>query len=331
MSLTGGQKSALLIIALGEEVASKLYSHLTDSELEDLTMQIANIGTVDNELFNEVFEDFYETIIAEKYISEGGVDYARELLEKALGADKADSVVHKLSTFLQVTPFDFIRRSDPSNLANFLRNEHPQTIALVMAYLKPYQAAQVLGSLPLNVRTDVIRRIALMDRTSPEVIREVERILEKNLSSVMTQELTTAGGVNSVVEILNNVDRSSEKSILESMEKDDPDLATEIKNKMFVFEDITQLDDRSIQQVLREVDTKELSLALKGVSEEVQQKVLKNMSKRAADMLAEDMEFMGPVRLKDVEASQQRIVRVIRSLEDAGEIIIARGETQMIG
>ncbi|MCD6218008.1 flagellar motor switch protein FliG [bacterium] len=330
MALTGGQKAALFMIALGEEIAASVYPHLVDSEIEDLTMQIANIGKVESDAFDEVFEDFYQTVIAEKYITEGGVDYARELLEKSLGADRADEVVHKLSTFLQVTPFDFIRRTDSSNLANFLRNEHPQTIALVLAYLRPAQSSMVISQLTPKIQTDVTRRIALMDRTSPEVIREVEHVLEKNLSSVMSQEMTQAGGVESVVQILSNVDRSTEKSILENIEKEDADLAAEIKNKMFVFEDIVTLDDRSIQQVLREIDTKELSLALKGVAEEVQSKILGNLSKRAAEMLKEDMEFMGPVRLKDVEAGQQRIVKVIRSLEDAGEIIIARGETEMI-
>lgn len=330
MALTGGQKAALFMIALGEEIATSVYPHLVDSEIEDLTMQIANIGKVESDAFNEVFEDFYQTVIAEKYIAEGGVDYARALLEKSLGADRADEVVHKLSTFLQVTPFDFIRRTDSSNLSNFLRNEHPQTIALVLAYLRPSQSSMVIAQLAPKIQTDVTRRIALMDRTSPEVIREVERVLEKNLSSVMSQEMAQAGGVESVVQILSNVDRSTEKSILENIEKEDADLAAEIKNKMFVFEDIVSLDDRSIQQVLREIDTKELSLALKGVADEVQHKILSNLSKRAAEMLKEDMEFMGPVRLKDVEAGQQRIVKVIRALEDAGDIIIARGETEMI-
>jgi len=328
--LTGGQKAALFVIALGEEVSAQLYPHLTESEIEDLTMQIANIGKVSSESIDSIYEDFYQTLLAEKYVSEGGVDYAREILEKALGADKAEEVVQKLSTFLQVTPFDFIRRTDPANLLNFLQNEHPQTIALVLAYLKPNQAATVLSRLPAATQVEVTRRISLMDRTSPDIIREVERILEKNLSTVMTQEMTSAGGVSSMVEILNHVDRATEKTILETLEKDDAELAAEIKNMMFVFEDIITLDDRSIQQVLREVDSKELSLALKGVSEEVSSKIFKNMSKRAAAMLQEDMEFMGPVRLKDVEGAQQRIVNVIRALEDAGEIVIARGETEMI-
>jgi flagellar motor switch protein FliG len=328
--LTGGQKAALFVIALGEEVSAQLYPHLSESEIEDLTMQIANIGKVSSDSIDSIYEDFYQTILAEKYVSEGGVDYAREILEKALGPEKAEEVVQKLSTFLQVTPFDFIRRTDPANLLNFLQNEHPQTIALVLAYLKPNQAAAVLSRLPAYTQVEVTRRISLMDRTSPDIIREVERILEKNLSSIMTQEMTTAGGVNSMVEILNHVDRSTEKTILETLEKEDGELAAEIKNMMFVFEDIITLDDRSIQQVLREVDTKELSLALKGVSDEVSTKIFKNMSKRAASMLQEDMEFMGPVRLKDVEGAQQRIVNVIRALEDAGEIVIARGETEMV-
>jgi len=328
--LTGGQKAALFMIALGNDISAMVYPHLTENEIEELTMQIANIGKVSSDSVDFVFEDFYQTIVAEKYVTEGGVDYARGILEKALGADKAEQVVQKLSTFLQVTPFDFIRRSDPSNLLNFLQNEHPQTIALVLAYLRPNQAATVLSRLPALIQVEVTRRISLMDRTSPEVIREVERILEKNLSSVMSQEMASAGGVSSIVEILNHVDRATEKTILETLEKDDAELAAQIKNMMFVFEDIINLDDRSIQQVLREVDTKELSLALKGVSEEVSQKIFKNMSKRAAAMLQEDMEYMGPVRLKDVEAAQQRIVNVIRALEDAGEIIIARGETEMV-
>jgi flagellar motor switch protein FliG len=328
--LTGGQKAALFVIALGEEVSAQLYPHLTESEIEDLTMQIANIGKVSSDSIDSIYEDFYQTILAEKYVSEGGVEYAREILEKALGPEKAEEVVQKLSTFLQVTPFDFIRRTDPANLLNFLQNEHPQTIALVLAYLKPNQAAAVLARLPAYTQVEVTRRVSLMDRTSPDIIREVERILEKNLSSVMTQEMTSAGGVNSMVEILNHVDRSTEKTILETLEKEDSDLAAQIKNMMFVFEDIITLDDRSIQQVLREVDSKELSLALKGVSEEVSAKIFKNMSKRAAAMLGEDMEYMGPVRLKDVEGAQQRIVNVIRALEDAGEIVIARGETEMV-
>ena len=318
------------MIALGEDIASEIYPHLNETEIEDLTMQIANVGKVQSETFDEVFNDFYNIIIAEKYITEGGVDYARDILEKALGSDKADDVVNKLSTFLQVTPFDFIRRADASNLTNFLRNEHPQTIALVLAYIKPSQASNVLALLDPGIQVDVARRIALMDTSSPDIIREVERVLEKHLSAVMNQEVTQAGGVSSLVEILNNVDRGTEKGILESLEKEDSELAAEIKNKMFVFEDVIQLDDRSIQQVLREVDTKELSLALKGVPELVKEKILGNLSKRAADMLREDMEFMGPVRIKDVEGAQQRIVKIIRALEDAGEVVIARGETEMV-
>ena len=255
----------------------------------------------------------------------GGVDYARSVLEEALGEARADEVVQRLSTFLQVHPFDFVRRTDPQAISNFIINEHPQTIALVMAYLEPNQASDLISSLEPEKQAEVALRLALLDRTSPEVIREIERVMEKNLSAIISQEFSSAGGVGSLVDILNKVDRGTEKAILEALGDRDPELAEQIKNLMFVFEDITHLDDRSVQQVLREVDTKELSLALKGVSEEVANKVFRNMSKRASSMLQEEMEFMGPVRLKDVEGAQQRIVNIIRQLEDQGDIIIAKG------
>jgi flagellar motor switch protein FliG len=242
-----------------------------------------------------------------------------------LGDEKANEVLQRLSTFLQVKPFDLIRKTDASSLINFIHHEHAQTIALILSYLDPVKGAQVIQALEPAKQVDVARRMALMDQTSPEVIREIERVLEKNLSSLLNQEFSQAGGVPVLVDILNKVDRATEKAILEKLEEEDPGLAEEVKNRMFIFEDIVHLNDRAIQQVLKEVDTKELSLALKGVSEEVMNKILKNLSKRAGAMLVEDMEFMGPVRLKDVEGAQQRIVNVIRSLEEAGEIVIVRG------
>ncbi len=321
----GGQKAAILVIALGEEVAAKIYPHMSDEEIEDITMELANIGKIDNEDIDDVLQEFYEIGVAQNYISSGGGEYARTVLAKAIGEEKAEDVLKRLSTFLQVKPFDLIRKTDASSLINFIHNEHPQTIALILSYLDPSKAAQVVQSLEVEKQVDVVKRMALMDQTSPEVIREIERVLEKNLSSLLSQEFSQAGGVPALVDILNRVDRATEKAILEKLEEDDPDLAEEIKNRMFVFEDIVHLNDRAIQQVLKEVDTKELSLALKGVTEEVLNKILKNLSKRAGAMLVEDMEFMGPVRLKDVESSQQRIVNVIRSLEEAGEIVIIRG------
>jgi len=321
----GGQKAAILVIALGEEVAAKIYPHMNDEEIEDITMELANIGRVDSEDIDDVLQEFYEIGVAQNYISSGGVEYARSVLAKAVGDEKAGDVLNRLSTFLQVKPFDLIRKTDASSLINFIHHEHPQTIALIISYLDAGKAAQVVQALEPDKQVDVAKRMALLDQTSPEVIREIERVLEKNLSSLLSQEFSQAGGVPALVDILNRVDRATEKAILEKLEEDDPELAEEVKNRMFVFEDIIHLNDRAIQQVLKEVDTKELSLALKGVSEEVLNKITKNLSKRAGAMLVEDMEFMGPVRLKDVESSQQRIVNVIRSLEEAGEIVIVRG------
>lgn len=311
--------------ALGKDSAAEIYKYLTDSEVEIITMELANIGKIDSDLIDDVYRDFHEIGVAQQYITMGGVDYARSVLEEALGSARAEEVVQRLSTFLQVSPFDFVRRTDPQAITNFIINEHPQTIALVMAYLETNQASMLLSALDAEKQAEVAMRLALLDRTSPEVIREIERVMEKNLSAILSQEFSSAGGVQSLVEVLNKVDRGTEKAILEALGDRDPELAEQVKNMMFVFEDIIHLDDRSVQQVLREVDTKELSLALKGVSEEVATKVFKNMSKRAASMLQEEMEFMGPVRLKDVETAQQRIVNIIRQLEDQGDIIIVKG------
>ncbi|MCI6752919.1 MAG: flagellar motor switch protein FliG, partial [Selenomonas bovis] len=273
-----------------------------------------------------VISEFYQMAMAKDYISTGGLEYAQNVLEKALGAEKAMDIINRLTTSLQVRPFDFLRKTDPSQLMNFIQNEHPQTIALIMAYLEPDQAATVLSSLPPDQQADVAKRIAVMDRTSPDVIREVERVLERKLSSLVTQDFTSAGGVKSIVEVLNRVDRTTEKSIIENLEVDNPELAEDIKRLMFVFEDIVMLDDRSLQLVLRQVDTKDLSLALKATPKEVADKVYKNMSSRAADMLKEEIEFMGPVKIRDVEEAQQKVVNVIRTMEDKGEIVISRGK-----
>ncbi len=323
--LTGKQKAAILLISLGPEVSAQIFKHLKDEEIEQLTLEIANIGKVKKEDKEGIISEFHDLLVAKEFISSGGIDYAKEILEKALGNQKAIDIINRLTATLQVKPFDFIRKTDPSQLLNFIQSEHPQTIALIIAYLAPDQAAAILSALPPERQADVARRIAIMDRTSPEVIREVERLLERKLSAVVSEDFTSAGGLQNIVEILNRVDRTTEKTIMESLEIQDPEMAEEIKRLMFVFEDIVQLDDRAIQQVLREVDSKDLALALKGASEEVSAKVQRNMSKRAADMLKEEIEYMGPVRLRDVEDAQQRIVNIIRKLEEAGEIIVARG------
>ncbi|HEY8349802.1 MAG TPA: flagellar motor switch protein FliG [Clostridia bacterium] len=322
---TGREKAAMLLISLGPERSAEIFKHLKEEEIEQLTLEIANIRTVTPEEKEKVLEEFYQICLAQEYIAEGGISYAKEILEKALGTQKALDVINKLTVSLQVRPFEFVRKADPAQLLNFIQKEHPQTIALILAYLKPQQAAVVLASLPQDKQADVARRIAVMDRTSPEVIKEVERILEKNLSSLVTEDFTAAGGVQAIVNILNTVDRGTEKYIMETLEIEDTDLAEEIRKRMFVFEDILTLDNRSIQRFLREVDNNLLAVALKGATEEVQKVIYSNMSKRLAEMIREDIEYMGPVRLKDVEEAQQKIVNIIRKLEDAGEIIISRG------
>ena len=330
-SLNGRQKAAIFLVSLGSDVSSEVMKHLREDEVETLTFEIARLETVDAEYKDAVLEEFQQLMAAQNFITTGGIDYARELLEKSLGSQKAIDIINRLTSSLQVRPFDFIRRTDPAHLLNFIQQEYPQIIALILAYLEPGKAAVILQNLPEEIQPEVSKRLATMDRTSPDVLREVERVLEKKLSTLSSEDYTAAGGVESIVEILNLVDRSSEKAIIESLEEDDPDLAEEIKKRMFVFEDIVMLDDRAIQKVLREVDTQELSKALKSVDTEVQDKIFRNMSKRAASMLKEDMEFMGPVRLKDVEEAQQKIVSTIRRLEDSGEIVIARsGEDELV-
>jgi len=321
----GKTKAAMLLISLGPEKSAEIFKHLKEEEIEQLTLEIANIRTVTPEDKERILEEFYQICLAQEYIAEGGIGYAKEILEKALGTQKALEVINKLTVSLQVRPFDFVRKADATQLLNFIQNEHPQTIALILAYLKPQQSSVVLSALPQDKQADVARRIATMDRTSPEVIKEVERVLEKKLSSLVTEDFTAAGGVQSIVDILNNVDRGTEKYIMETLEIEDTDLAEEIKKRMFVFEDVLTLDNRSIQRFLREVDNSQLAIALKGSTEEVQKLIFGNMSKRLAEMIKEDIEFMGPVRLKDVEEAQQKIVTVIRKLEDAGEIVISRG------
>lgn len=323
--LSGIQKAAILLITLGPEKASEIFKHLKEEEIEQLTLEIANTRSVTPSQKEEVLNEFYEICLAQQYIAEGGIGYAKDLLKKALGEDKAKEVLGKLTASLQVRPFEFIRKTDASQILNFIQDEHPQTIALILSYLSPTQASGIISSLTPDKQTDVAKRIAQMDRTSPDVIKEVENILEQKLASLVNQDYTIVGGVDSIVEILNTVDRGTEKYIMENLEIEEPELADEIRKKMFVFEDILMLDDRSIQRVLREIENSELAVALKGANEEVQALIFNNMSTRLAAMIKEDMEFMGPVRLKDVEEAQQKIVNVIRKLEDSAEIIISRG------
>lgn len=324
-NLSGLQKAAILLISLGPEKSSAVFKHLKEEEIEDLTLEIANTRSISPQIKEAVINDFYEICLAQQYIAEGGIGYAKELLENALGADKAYEVIGKLTASLQVKPFEFVRKTDATQLLSFIQDEHPQTIALILSYLSATQAATIISALPPESQADVAKRIATMDRTSPDVIKEVERVLESKLANLVNQEYASIGGVDQVVEILNTTDRGTEKHIMEILEIEDPELADEIRKKMFVFEDILLLDDRSIQRVLRDVDNADLGLALKGANEEVQNSIFNNLSKRLAQMIKEDMEFMGPVRMKDVEEAQQKIVNIIRKLEDSGEIVISRG------
>ena len=323
--INGLQKAAILLIALGPERSAGIFKHLKEDEIEELTLEIANTRNVTPQLKEEVINEFYEVCLAQQYIAEGGITYAKELLEKAMGTEKAMEVIGKLTASLQVKPFEFVRKTDASQLLNFIQDEHPQTIALILSYLSAAQSALIISALPPDRQADVARRIAVMDRTSPDIIKEVERVLETKLASLVNQDYTIIGGVDAVVEILNTVDRGTEKHIMETLEIEEPELADEIRKKMFVFEDILLLDDRAIQRVLRDVANDDLAIALKSANEQVQNAIFNNMSKRLAIMIKEDMDFMGPVRMKDVEEAQQKIVNIIRKLEDAGEIIISRG------
>ena len=330
-TLTGKTKAAIFIVTVGPEVSSEIFKYLKEEEIEQLTFEIARLDKVDPTEKEKVLSEFQELMMAQEFITTGGIDYAREVLEKAVGTQKAIDIINKLTSSLQVRPFDFVRRTDPSHLINFIQQEHPQTIALILSYLESKKSATILSSIEPEKRADVARRIATMDRTTPDTLREVERVLERKISTIASEDFTMAGGIDTIVEILNNVDRSTEKSIMEILEEEDSELAEEIKKKMFVFEDIVMLDDKSVQRVLREVDHQDLAKALKAVDPEVQEKIFRNMSKRASQTLKEDMEYMGPLRVKEVEESQQKIVGIIRKLEDQGEIVIARsGEDEII-
>jgi flagellar motor switch protein FliG len=324
-AMKGKQKAAILLISLGPEVSAQVFKHLEEQEIEQLTFEIAKVRRVNAEDKDQVIDEFHQMVLANDYITQGGINYAKEILEKALGSQRANEVISRLTSTLQIKPFDFARKADPTQIFNFIQHENTQMIALILSYLDSEKASMILSSLPPERQVDVARRIALMDRTSPEVIRQVETVLEQKLSATTSQDYTMAGGIETMVNILNGVDRTTEKLILETLEIQDAELAEEIKKRMFIFEDIVKLDNRSIQRVIRDIDNQDLLLAMKASSQEVKDAVFRNMSKRITETLKEEMEFMGPVRLRDVEEAQGRIVAVIRKLEDNGEIIISRG------
>ena len=293
-------------------------------------MEIANLQQVNKETKDEVIEEFYELMQAHDYISSGGISYAKEILQEAFSQEKAENILERLSSSLQVRPFDDLRKVESSQIINLIQDEHPQTIALILCYLNPGQAATVISGLSQNIQTEVAERIAQMETTSPDIIKNVEKVIENKISSIVTSEYTAVGGIESIVDILKQSNRGTEKNILQNMEEVNEDLAEEIRQKLFVFEDIVLLRDSAVQLVLREISTDDLALALKTVDDEVKEKIFSNMSQRAEGMLKEDIEYMGPVQLRNVEEAQQRIVNVIMDLEEKGEIVIAQGEEQIV-
>ncbi len=329
--LNGVQKAAILLIALGSDLSSRvLKQDFQEAEIEQITHEISNMIKVPVEVRNAVIDEFMELQRARNYLMHGGLNYAKELLEKAVGHTKATEILNKLTIDMKAIPFSSLRKTDPKQIYNFIREEHPQTIALILAHLTPEQSAIILGMLPQELQSEISRRIAIIDRFTPDIVRDVEFLLERKLSSVVQQDQTVVGGVQSLVDILNRVGRSAEKVILEGLEREDPVLAEEVKRRMFVFEDLIQLPDNFIQRVLKEVNSKDLVLAMRGANEDVNTRIYKNMSKRAAEMIKEEMEIMGPVRLKEVEKAQQKVVTIIRKLDESGEIIISRGGEDVI-
>lgn len=324
--MPGAKKAAILLMSLGAQDAADLMRHLRHAEIEQITVEIANIKRVDREIQQDVLNEFYQMSRAEIEITEGGIELARDMLERAFDPGRANEILRRLTTFLQRRPFDVLRKADANQIIALILNEHPQTMAVMLAYMDPMQASQVLSALPAEIQSDVARRIALMGRAAPEVIKEIEALLETKLSNMAAEEVSGAGGINAIVPILNNADRASERQILERLDEFDPELADEIRNRMFVFENIVQIEDKSVQKVLRRVDNKTLAMALKGTAAEVATKVMRNLSQKAAELLKDDIEVLGPVRIRDVEQAQREIVNIIRQLEDQGELVISRGE-----
>jgi len=322
----GRRKAAILCVSLGKDGAAEIFKHLSNDMIEQLTVEMAKTPTVEPETSEVVLEEFIETSMARGFIAEGGLRYARDVLERAVGKQRATDILARLSAVIETSPFDYLRTTPPDQIAAFLRNEHPQTIALVVAQLPTTAlAAKVMELLAPELQADVANRIAVMGQTSPDVVKEVAEVMEHKLETVLQREYAAAGGVRSLASILNSSNRATERNILEHLQGEDPELAEEVRRLLFVFEDVLKLDDRAIQLVLREVDSKDLALAMRGSTGEVQEKILTNMSSRGAEMLREEMEFMAPQRRRVVEEAQTKIVAVVRKLEDAGEIVIARG------
>ncbi len=330
--LTPIRKAAIVLLALGPELSGQLLKYLDPESVERVMRELAALGRVEDEVLRSVVEEFYQLALAQSFVGEGGLDFAKEALRQAMDPQVADRILDQIQTQVRKSPFSFLQKAEAEHVLTFIQDEHPQTIALIVCHLPYHRAAEILGGLPMQKQIEVIKRIANMEQTNPDVIREVEQGLESRLANMLGQSMEKTGGVETVAEILNLADRATEKAIMEGLEGDDPDLVEEIRRLMFVFEDIMLVNDKGIQAVLKEVDNDELALALKTASEELKEKVLGNMSQRAAELIKEDMEYMGPVRLSDVEAAQQRIVDIVRRLEEAGELMIEGrgGDTEMV-
>jgi flagellar motor switch protein FliG len=323
LNIPGPKRAAIVIVALGSEAAAQIFRHMDDREVEIITAEISTLVGVTPEMREAVLEEFHHMALAQQYVSQGGIEYAQEVLENALGPRKAREILEKVQNTIRTTGFNLLEGVDPNQLVTYIQKEHPQTIALLLAHIDPQHAAPIISALPQELQVDVATRIATMESISPDVLNQVESVLSQTIRNLFGGDVSEIGGVKSVAELLNYADRGTEKNILGNLERENPELATEIKNLMFVFEDIMLLDDRGMQRLMKEVDTKELALALKGAAETVQEKFFKNMSLRAGEMIKDDMQFMGPVRLKDVEEAQQKVVDIVRRLEDDGEIVIS--------
>lgn len=330
LDLTPKKKAALVLMLLGPEIGAQVVQNFDSDQVEQLSLEVARLENVSPEIREVVINEFHELATAQDYIAEGGIHNAKKVLEAAFGAEQAEEILGRVMAVMEVVPFEFLRKADPMQLLTFIQDEHPQTIALILAYLPLSQSATILQKLPAETRAEVAERIAMMDQTPPEAIRRVEQVLERKVSSLISSDMSKAGGPKALVDLLNRVDRTTERMILENLSDSNPELADAVKNMMFVFEDIVNLDDRAIQQILKEVDTKDLGMALKGVGNDVQNKIYSNMSERAVSMLKEDMEFMGPVKVRAVEEAQQKIVAAIRRLEESGEITIGRGDDDVL-
>ena len=319
-------KVAILMIALGQETTAEVMKFLTDPEVEQIAQAIAELDVVTTEQEDEILEEFEQLLVAGKYVSQGGMDFARGALEKALGPRKAQSLLDRVTSTTS-SGFYMLRNVDPNQIIPFITKEHPQTISLILSQLDANQAAAVLNGLPEDMQSEVAFRIAQMESISPQVLRELEESLAQDLQAILTGQITEIGGPKAVAEILNRTGRSTEKAVLERMDSQDPELAEEVRNQMFVFDDIANLTDREIQMILREVDTKDLAVALKGGSDELQDRIFGNVSERVGTMIKEEMQFSGPVRMSDVEEVQLRVVQTVRQLEEAGQVTIVRGDT----